>query len=68
MTENPSLGGATNISLTLCNFVYVRFALNRLKLRYAALPHAVRDSASPRHLELFSNKVKTEKDNVTKLR
>ena len=30
--------------------------------------HAVRDSASPRHLELFSNKVKTEKDNVTKLR
>ena len=30
--------------------------------------HAIRDSASPRHLELFSNKVKTEKHNVTKLR
>ena len=30
--------------------------------------HAIRDSASPRHLELFSNKVKTEKHNVAKLR
>ena len=29
--------------------------------------HAISDSAYPRHLELFSNKVKREKHNVTKL-